>query len=374
MAGLALAAGCSHQDFPRPITSNPISDAMYARRSKQSVDQAKQEERMNKLAKALADWNQRAAQQADDYVVGPADTLDIAIFALESPDETTHLKRTVNSDGYVSLPWTEKMRANGLSTRQLEEQIKDAYRDRYIKNPQVTVEVSEYRSVAVILTGAVKLPGVYYLTRNKSSVLEVLAKAGGLTDTASDDLMIISAGEESAGSATNAVTAFSNLVEQAEGEGMGPALTAAAEGRQIIHVDLEELIGAGDLRLNAMVSAGDIVTVRSLAQQYVYVLGYVQRPGAFEMKTSQQVDALHAVAMAGGLSPTARAENSFLIRETEEGQQVIAIDLVRVARGVRPTFYMEPGDTLIVGSGAIAKLSEFVRPSASAGVSYTPLP
>jgi len=47
------------------------------------------------------------------------------------------------------------------------------------------------------------------------------------------------------------------------------------------------------------------------------------------------------------------------------------VDLTKIARGVRPPLYMEPGDTLVVGSSTIAKLSEFIRPSVGAGIHYS---
>jgi protein involved in polysaccharide export with SLBB domain len=83
-----------------------------------------------------------------------------------------------------------------------------------------------------------------------------------------------------------------------------------------------------------------------------------------------RVDALRAVALAGGLVPSARAENSVLVRETAQGQQVVAVDLTKMARGVRPPLYMQPGDTLVVGSSTIAKMTEFIRPSVGVGAQY----
>ena len=127
----------------------------------------------------------------------------------------------------------------------------------------------------------------------------------------------------------------------------------------------------GNLLLNLPVCSGDVLTVPPRAKQYVYVLGYVARPGAYQLKDGVRVNALRAVALAGGLSKTARAENSFLVRETAEGQMVVSVDLTKIARGVRPPLYMEPGDTLVIGSSLIAKMTEFIRPSVGAGIQYS---
>ena len=81
----------------------------------------------------------------------------------------------------------------------------------------------------------------------------------------------------------------------------------------LITVDLRQLLDKGDMRLNLDIVGGDIVTVPPGRKEFVYVLGYVQRPGAFELESRKRVRALQAVAMAGGLSGTARAQHSCLI-------------------------------------------------------------
>ena len=92
------------------------------------------------------------------------------------------------------------------------------------------------------------------------------------------------------------------------------------------------------------------------------------------MPGGKPVEALQAVAMAGGLTGAARAENSFLIRETARGQKIVPVDLTKIARGQRPSLQMVKGDTLVVGSGLWARLAEFIKPSVSAGMSYSPSP
>jgi len=140
----------------------------------------------------------------------------------------------------------------------------------------------------------------------------------------------------------------------------------------IITVDLRDLLDSGDVRLNVPIYGSDIVSIPPRRQDFVYVLGYVQRPGSFELRGKKEVEALQAVAMAGGLSMAARAQNTVLIREEGYGREVISVDLTKIARGSRPPVYMQAGDTLIVGSGFFAKLAEFIRPSVSAGASLTP--
>jgi protein involved in polysaccharide export with SLBB domain len=193
-------------------------------------------------------------------------------------------------------------------------------------------------------------------------------KAGGLKEDASDEMIVI----RGAALPEASPESSSNMVQKVSDASVSPALLAA-NNKNIIPIDLRKLVDEGHLELNVSVRGGDIVTVRSSAQHFIYVLGYVQHPSSFELK-APQVDALQAVAMAGGLGPAARAENSFMVRQTPDGQSVVPLDLNKMAAGTVPPVSMQAGDTLVVGSGFWARLAEFVRPSVSMGGSYSPVP
>ena len=358
---IAVGMSCSQQDFSRPVGGvRPVTVPMRPDSSQNDT-----EARAEKLAAALRRWSQTQTREQKDYVVGPGDELTVSIYALEQPDKSSEIPRTISRDAKLSLPWVGDLDVRGKTVRELEQAIAAAYADRYIKNPQVAVQVRAYRSAAVVLTGAVRNPGVYYLDNNSSSLLELLAKAGGLSDDAGDDVLIVQGTESPAPrdqGATNSSEEASTVLQ-----------AALLSTNAMLTISLRKLIDEGDLTLNVPVGAGAIVAVKSVAEQYIYVLGYVQRPGAFPLR-GQSLDALRAVALAGGLSPTARSENSFLVRETPEGQMVLPVNLARMARGDEPAVYLQAGDTLVVGSSAIARLSEFVRPTIGAGMTYAPAP
>ena len=367
---LALAAGCSRLDFGGPGMS-PGKKKKSRKDGAAPAQVASSEARSDRLAEVLSEWNREGGSPKGEYRFGANDVVEVSVYALEDPQQTTRLTCTIDADGYISLPWVSNVLASAATVRELEDRVKAAYADRYIRNPQVTVQVKEYRSAAVLMTGAVRSPGIYYLTTGNSTLLDMLAKAGGLNPDAADEVLVIRRPPPAAGAVQESVT---NLAGQASAEELPPELLA--RGGPIASVSLSDLIDRGDLRQNVEVAPGDIVTVRSRAQRFIYVLGYVGSPGAFDMRTSDRLDALRAVALAGGLSPLARAENSFIIREAEDGQTVIPVDLIKIARGNIDPVYMEAGDTLVVGSGFFARISEFVRPTGSFGVNAvaSPLP
>ena len=141
-----------------------------------------------------------------------------------------------------------------------------------------------------------------------------------------------------------------------------------------VSVDLVELLDRGDLAFNIEVAGGDVLTIPPRTPGYIFVLGYVQRPGAHELKEGMRIDAMRAVALSGGLLSNARAHNAYLLRGTSEGQQMIRVDLNKTARGIRPPVPLMAGDTLVVGSSFPARLAEYIKPTASVGASFSPGP
>jgi polysaccharide export outer membrane protein len=268
-----------------------------------------------------------------------------------------------------------KTEAVDLTVAKLGGFVQAAYRGRFIKDPQVTVLVKTFRSKAVIVTGAVSDPGVHYLNRNRSSVLEVLFLAGGLARGAGDDLIIIRGSGGPGGSAARRSSADTAATTAEAVTNDGPrnaALPPQAEEQRRVTVDLEQLIDEGDARLNLPVYSGDVLTVAPRTREFAYVLGYVRAPGRIELEDDESVTALNALALAGGPTGQARVENSYLIRESEEGNRVVSVDLLKIANGVRPDFPIQSGDTLVVGSGVLMKALEFLRLGGNATYNMAP--
>lgn len=427
LTGLCLLAGCSSQDFGRPIGSlGDIVDSGKAYIEDDEDEAARR--RAEQLSQALTVWQRQRADAIEDYNVGAEDVIEISILSLEAPETTTTITRTIRKDGTVTLPLVGAVDASGRTIGELQRHIIAAYEGGFLRDPQINVTITEYRSAPVVVTGAVQRPGIYYLRHNTSTVLEILSMANGLADAAGADLIIVRKrtapeGETNAPVAlveepaadTNGVddaallaaaiaaleleeppedahrntavpgTVLTNLAAEAgtleplstnlaAEAGETNTVAAADPATELITVDLERLLDHGDARLNLQIHSGDIVTVPPGREEFIYVLGYVQRPGSFELKKRDRVRALQAVAMAGGLSASARAQNSYLIIDKPSGRKVVSLDLTKIARGTRPPVYMEAGNTLVVGSGMLAKLAEFIKPSVGASASLAPVP
>ena len=121
----------------------------------------------------------------DDYLIGAGDILEILVW--KEPD----LSRTVRvrPDGKISLPLVDDVRAAGNITVQLKDQITKALLN-YIDNPTVYVMLQENRSKKVYVVGLVAAPGEYLLEK-PTTVLQAIATAGGFTEWAKKDEIVI---------------------------------------------------------------------------------------------------------------------------------------------------------------------------------------
>jgi polysaccharide biosynthesis/export protein len=116
------------------------------------------------------------------YNIRTTDKLRISVF---QEDDLSTLCR-VDAKGTVNLPLVGEVRVYGENLSEAERSIEAAYRDgRFLRNPQVTVAVEEYAPREVSIQGQVKNAGRYALPiESTMSVLDLVTKAGGFTDTA----------------------------------------------------------------------------------------------------------------------------------------------------------------------------------------------
>ena len=128
---------------------------------------------------------QAKAADPNDFRIGPEDTLAISVW------QNTELTRVVpvRPDGKISLPLIDDVMAAGLTPTQLADLLKKRLAD-YIPNAVVNVVLNEINSFKVSVLGKVQRPDRYKL-RSPTTVLEILALAGGFQEGASDDLVVL---------------------------------------------------------------------------------------------------------------------------------------------------------------------------------------
>jgi polysaccharide export outer membrane protein len=119
------------------------------------------------------------------YRIGREDILDVAVW------RDADLSRTlpVRPDGFISMPMVGEIRAEGRTPTELSEAIREALKP-YVQEPRVTVIVREVNSSRVFITGEVSHPGAYPL-RGRVSIVQAIALAGGFTDFADRDGIVV---------------------------------------------------------------------------------------------------------------------------------------------------------------------------------------
>jgi polysaccharide export outer membrane protein len=122
------------------------------------------------------------SKKTQTYKIRTTDKLSIRIF---QEDDLSTICR-VDAKGTVNLPLVGEIRVYGQTLSQAERTIEAAYKDGlFLRKPEVTVTVDEYASREVSIQGQVKNPGRYELpVESTISVLDLVTKAGGFTDTA----------------------------------------------------------------------------------------------------------------------------------------------------------------------------------------------
>lgn len=126
-----------------------------------------------------------ASPPATAYRIGPQDVLDISVFKVPELTKTVQ----VADSGTINLPLVGEIAATGRTAQEIERDLTKQLGAKYLQNPQVTVFVKEYNSQRVTIEGAVKKPGVYPI-RGKSSLLQIIATAEGLTEVAEYDVAV----------------------------------------------------------------------------------------------------------------------------------------------------------------------------------------
>lgn len=119
------------------------------------------------------------------YVIGADDVLDVSVW------KNAEISRTVpvRPDGRISLPLLNDIQAAGLMPMELRDKIAAALQP-YMAEPAVSVLVREIHSVKVTIIGDVKAPGRYEI-KDRATVLDVLAMAGGFTEFADRDAIVV---------------------------------------------------------------------------------------------------------------------------------------------------------------------------------------
>jgi polysaccharide export outer membrane protein len=118
------------------------------------------------------------------YVLGPSDRVRLRVYG--EGDITGDYE--VDTNGYISVPLAGRVKAAGLTTRQLERSVAEALSRGVLRDPRVNIEIATYRPFFIL--GEVKKAGEYPY-KSGLTVLDAVASAGGYTYRANEGKVVI---------------------------------------------------------------------------------------------------------------------------------------------------------------------------------------
>ncbi len=249
------------------------------------------------------------------YHLQPYDLIDVDIFG----EEDLHRPARLGADGTALLPLIGSVKLGGLTVAQATTLITRKYAAGFVKNPNVSITVLQYRKSTFSILGQVNRPGIYEIPEGEHvSIIEAISQAGGYTQTA----------------AQNDVT-----------------VKRFVEGKvELFKVKAADM--AQDSSANPFeILAGDTITVTTSAykRSNFSVLGQVNRPGLYEIPEGANVSIIDAVSLAGGYTGMAD-QNGITVKRLVDGKitllKVHAADMAQDPAMV--PFQVLAGDSILV--------------------------
>jgi len=270
-----------------------------------------------------------------DYKIGPQDLLEISVFEVEKLNKIVR----VSSQGNINLPLLGILKVKGLTTEELEKEIRNLLAEKYIRDPQVNVLIKEYRNQRISVMGAVKNPGVFDVTGTKT-ILDMLAIAGGLRDDAGQLLFLLRPPKLEE--------------ETSKGERGVDELKP-----ETFVIDLEGLLVESNLKLNLPLHHGDVINIPVSGK--VFVGGEVKSPGGF-MK-GKKLTLSQAIIVAGGLNFNANGSETKIFRYLEKGtdKEVLTFNVYAIQKGNDEDPYLKENDIIIVPKSGVKTFLSGVR-------------
>lgn len=294
---------------------------------------------LNKRPAGVGPFKESAS---DIYRLGPQDVL--RIFVWGNPDLTpvittatasnvasTPSGRTINENGKLFFPLVGETQAAGLTVSEFRQQLTQRL-SKYIKDPQIDVDVAGFRSQKVFVSGEVKNPGVIPITDQPMRITDAIGLAGGLTQEADLYNLVLTRGKDSA------------------------------------PINLDRIYYGGDTSANLLLKNGDILGVTDRQSRKVFILGEVGNASGVNQARSYvmrrgRMSLTEVLSDAGGTNPFSAAANKvYVMRADEHGDPIIYHLAARdpVALVMADQFVMRPRDVVFVSPTDITELGRFI--------------
>ncbi len=259
-----------------------------------------------------------------DYVLGPNDQILIRV---PQSDEINEKPFRVATDGFIDLPLAGRVKADGLTVQALEAEITNRLRE-YIRQPLVSITVTQFRSEPVFVVGDFQKPGIYPL-QGRRTLIEVLTAVGGLQPNASRRIKVTRRAEYGAIPSPNVI--------------VDPVKKVSS-----IEVSLDSLTQDINPTDDIILLSYDVISAER--SERVYVSGEVGKVSAIEFGERNSISVAQALTEAGGFTQFAKRDKVRVLRPIlgTNRRAAIEIDVKRVFEGKDVDFPLQPNDVVFV--------------------------
>jgi polysaccharide export outer membrane protein len=258
------------------------------------------------------------------YRLGPDDQL--AIHALDLPDISDKPQR-LDPNGDVRLPLIGRIHAGGMTVEELEHELIERLKT-FLREPDVSIAVTELRSHPVSVLGAVSTPGVQQLEGRKTLV-EVLSLTGGLSADAGPTVRITRRSDQGA-------------IPLAE------ATEDASQQFSTVDIGVRSLLDGRNPEKDIVIQPHDVILVPRA--EVVYVIGEVGKPGPVPLSSGDSISVTEAVSSSGGVLRTGAPKRARILRRVSgaDRRTELSVDIQRIMQGKANDVPLAPADLLIV--------------------------
>lgn len=198
----------------------------------------------------------------ENYMLAYGDKLTVNIFG----GQNQKLQLQISKDGKVIIPQAGELKLMGLSFSQAKKYMTEEIKKAYPNSTDVLIEISEFTSIQVTVSGLVNAPGLYNLT-SFSTIKDALLNSGGILDSGS----------------------YRNI-------------SLKRDGDIVKTFDLYALVRYGNNSSDMVLKNGDIIIVNPIKME-VKLKGLIKNPAIYELTSSESFKSL--IDFASGLEAKA---------------------------------------------------------------------
>jgi len=241
-----------------------------------------------------------------NYILGPDDLIRLTVHN----QSQLNSELTVTREGTIFPPLVGETKVSGLTPRQVAILLTEKLGHDFLVDPQVDVDVKEFRSQWVMITGQAQVLGRITL-RGGTRLKEALSEAGGFTLDAGETITI-------------------------------SRRKAGSDEYEILSIDRTEFERG---EVDPMLYHGDIVDVTH--SEYAYIQGEVRQSSRIAIERGLTL--MRAISMVGGLTEWANRKEVRVLYPGENGQTLVEVyNLRKIQLGKAEDPALHGGETIIV--------------------------